>query len=268
MTTFTMRPAVLVALSLSALLTLLGPFVAALVWKRRTGARWAHFGAGALTFFVSQIVLRLPWQVPLGLWLGPRLSGNVPAQIGWAAASALTAALFEEVGRWVAFRWLVKGARAPRDGAMFGLGHGGIESTLLVGITLSVSAALYALVGTGHGVGLPPEALDKLGSLDLLSASAGAVERILTIPIHVALSMIVLRCFERGRNLWLAVAIAGHFALDFLGVLGAHALTGATGSPMMGELAIAPFAALAVFVGWRLMREDRSSGRSAPGVQE
>jgi uncharacterized membrane protein YhfC len=254
---FPFRPAVFALLALSGLVTLLGPFVLAFVWKRRTGARWAHFGIGALTFFVSQIVLRLPWQVPLGLWLAPRLT-SIPAQLAWAAASALTAALFEEVGRWAAYRWIAKGARAPRDGAMLGIGHGGIESTLLIGVTLSSTAALYALLGAGVKIPLPPEAMAQLSALGPSGAAAGGVERILTVPLHVAMSMLVLQCFVRGRHVWLLIAIGAHFAVDFFGVLGAQSLGAAAKSPLVGEAALVPFTALSIWIWWRLMKERTS----------
>src|SRR5687767_9763064 len=94
---------VVAGLSLSTVLALfLPPLVAWLHWKK-TKAPWKAVLFGVATFFVSQVVLRLPWQIALGVWLKPKL-GDVVLRTAWIAFSALTAALFEETGRFLAFK--------------------------------------------------------------------------------------------------------------------------------------------------------------------
>src|SRR5262249_23507862 len=73
-----------------------GPFLAAYLWRNRTGASWSAFGWGMAVFAVFQVVLRLPWQVPLARWGHTHHEWRLPI----LAFSALTAGLFEEVGRW------------------------------------------------------------------------------------------------------------------------------------------------------------------------
>jgi uncharacterized membrane protein YhfC len=244
------RPLVVAALALAVMATTLGPVAAALWWARRSGAPMSVWAKGALVFFVSQCVLRLPWQIPLGVWLGPRIHGSMARGYAWIAASALTAGLFEEVGRWAGYRWLVKRERSFRIGVMFGLGHGGIEAMLLVGVSLAVSLVLYVLFATGHAPGMPPEAHDKvveamkaLHAGDLLASIA---ERVMAMTVHVALSLLVMQCFVRRSTRWLAAAIAFHFAVDFVGVGGAVVLKGR--GAWATELAVVPafLAAIAV----------------------
>ena len=136
----TASPWVIAALGASATLAIVGPVVAALLLVRRSGASLVVAAAGAGVFFVSQIVLRFPWQIPLGIWLGPRIAGSSALTTAWLGASALTAALFEEVGRWAGYRWLVPKARTYDEALVYGVGHGGIESILLVGLGLAASA--------------------------------------------------------------------------------------------------------------------------------
>jgi uncharacterized membrane protein YhfC len=62
-------PVAATGLALAAAICLIGPILLALWWHRRTGAPFRALGAGALVFFVSQLVLRLPWQIPLGRWV-------------------------------------------------------------------------------------------------------------------------------------------------------------------------------------------------------
>jgi len=62
-------PVAATGLAVAAGLCLVGPIVACLWWYRRSGAPLAAFGAGALVFLVSQVILRLPWQIPPGRWV-------------------------------------------------------------------------------------------------------------------------------------------------------------------------------------------------------
>jgi uncharacterized membrane protein YhfC len=218
--------AVAAALALAAVATTLGPMGVALWWNRRSGAAMSVWGAGALVFVVSQCVLRLPWQIPLGIWIGPRIHGSTWLSFAWIAASSFTAGLFEEVGRWGGYRWLVKKERSFRTGVMFGLGHGGIESMLLVGLSLFGTLVTYVLVAAVPSLlKLPPEAHDKvvtsLSSVHAGDFVAGVVERVMAMTFHVACSLVVLRCFLRGSKGWVALAVGMHFVADLVAVGGA-----------------------------------------------
>ena len=83
----TLDPGVVVGLSVSAAQALLGPPLAVWLFRRRTGAPWAALGLGALTFFVSQVVLRLPWQVGIGVWLKDDFAQSPPLLMGWVVLS-------------------------------------------------------------------------------------------------------------------------------------------------------------------------------------
>jgi uncharacterized membrane protein YhfC len=245
------RPAIVAALAVAAAVALLGPVLAGLWWSRRSGAPMSLWAKGALVFFVSQCVLRLPWQIPLGVWLGPRIHGSYLLGYAWIAASALTAGLFEEVGRWAGYRWLVKGERSFRVGVMFGLGHGGIEAMLLVGLGLAGSLVVYVLFASGHAPPMGAEAHEKvvtaMSALSALDVVAGVAERVMAMTAHVAFSLIVLQGVVRQSKAWLAAAVASHFLLDFASVSVALALKKSHGA-LVVELAIVPgfLAAIAV----------------------
>lgn len=231
--------------------TLVGPVVLGAVIRRCTGARIVWFLLGAATFFVSQCILRLPWQIPLAMWVGKRLAGHPGWTISWMAASALTAALFEECGRYLTMRWLCKAERSWRVGVMMGAGHGGVESMLLIAPSLLVGGALYVMAGTGHLPTLPPEAtatlLEGFAKLTWWDASAGALERVPAIASHVAMSALVAEGFVRGRPArWLGFAISAHFVLDCVLAGGAILLAKKTGSPLVGELALLPALVLSI----------------------
>lgn len=214
-------PVVAVALGASGLVATVGPLVLGLVLWRKGGASPKAWLFGALTFVVSQIIFRLPWQIPLNSWLAPKLLGDEVATFGWIAVSSLTAGLFEETGRWLAYRWLWKD-RSTLGGVMLGAGHGGIESVLLVGLSLIGSLVVYVALTHGSTLGIPAQTMPlvekQFGALTPVLASLGGVERVAAWGLHIGCSLLVLEGVRAGAKKWLALSIAVHFGLNLLAV--------------------------------------------------
>jgi uncharacterized membrane protein YhfC len=252
-------PAIAVGLSVSAAVALLGPPALGLVLWRRLSAPPLAWALGAATFFVSQVVLRLPWQVPLGLWVAKQSPGPA-AQTAWLAFSALTAGLFEETGRWVAFRFAWR-PRTATGALMLGAGHGGVEAMLLVGLNLAVSAVLFVGLSKGVTLGLPEDALAtvraQFAKLTPSLALAAGLERLSSMAVHCGLSLLVLQAFTRRSAWWLVAAIAFHAASNLAGVV---ALKGLGVWP--AELVIAAFALAALAWTVHLVRADREARAS------
>jgi uncharacterized membrane protein YhfC len=242
-------PSAAAGLAVAAAVCLLGPILVAVWWRRRIGASFTVFGAGALVFFVAQIVLRFPWQIPLGRWVQGHREWVVP----FLLFSAFTAGLFEEAGRWAGYRYLVRDERTRRTGVMFGLGHGGLEAILLVGLPLA--GLLGAWVMASRGMIPPGPALDAIerqtATLDFWSVQLATVERASSMALHVGLALIVLQVWLRGSLRWLILAIGIHFAVNALGALLLHGLHL---SAVLAELAVAVMALGVLAAGWRLSR--------------
>jgi uncharacterized membrane protein YhfC len=208
-------------MAISAAIALFLPIAAALWWSHKSGIGWRYWGFGALVFFVSQIVLRLPWLVPLGAAVSGSIKGNLWLTAAWVAFAAITAALFEEIGRWLGYRYLLREEKSFRSGMMYGLGHGGIESILLVGLSVAASLATYVLLAQGKLPQLPAEQAAQISAVlaaqTPLTALMGGVERIFTLVFHVAFSVLVLQCFLRGERRWLFYSIAAHFFINIVG---------------------------------------------------
>lgn len=250
----TFDPAVALGLSVSAALALGAPvLLAAWLW-RRLGANPVGWAIGATTFFVSQVVLRLPWQIPLGLWLAKQ-HPEPAAQWAWLAASAFSAGLFEETGRYVTYRFAWRD-RTATGALMLGAGHGGLESMLLVGLNLVVSMVLYVGLTHGYTLGLGPEKLEpvrqQFAQLTPVLALAGGVERVSSMAVHCGLSVLVLQCFTRSSRWWLIGAIGFHGLSNLVGVAAAKEL-----GIWPAEGVIACFALAAVWWTVKLVRTDR-----------
>jgi uncharacterized membrane protein YhfC len=217
---------------------ILMPLILALIVRRRLGVGWRYFGYGALIFFLFQLISRVPLVTLIQSVIGPQLQASRGLQLAWGAILAVTAGLFEEIGRYVGYRWLMRSEEKTWGKAvMYGLGHGGIESMVLIG-GLALATLISLISISAAGIDSLPEAQRALAAQQLAALSAqpdwlpllGAWERLWTIAFHVALSVVVLQVFRRGSMIWLWLAVAAHALLDFVAVgvpmLGLPQLTG------------------------------------------
>jgi uncharacterized membrane protein YhfC len=221
---FQLSSARIVMTIMAVLIEIALPLVLALVARRRLGVSWRYFGYGALIFFLFQLISRVPIVQVVQMLIQPQLVASFPLQVAWLAILALTAGLAEEIGRYVGYRWLMRREEKTWGKAvMYGLGHGGLESMLLVGgltlLGLINLLALPSLIGT-----LPPDQRATVEQqLALVAAQPdwlpllGAWERVWTICFHVAMSVVVLQVFRRGLG-WLWLAVALHALVDFVAI--------------------------------------------------
>lgn len=180
------------------------------------------FAAGMLAFVASQVLTR----IPLMIWLSGQDAGWAQWLVSGPVAS-FTAGLFEETGRLLVMLWLLRRFHRWIDGISFGLGHGGIEAVLLVGLNQLVSLTVAVLADTGQtgALGqLPAETREQLltaltGTPPLQFYLAG-VERISAIGLHVGLSVLILWGIVAGRRAlaWVA-AVLIHGAGNLTAVL-------------------------------------------------
>jgi uncharacterized membrane protein YhfC len=177
---------------------ILYPLALGVFARRRLGVSWRYFGYGALIFVLFQLISRVPITLAIQALIAPQLQASRVALMAWIAISALTAGLFEELGRYIGYRWLLKReAKTWAQGVMYGLGHGGIESMLLIaGLVAITLIQVLALARTDLSM-LPLTAEQRALTAQQLAAIAaqpswvpllGAWERLWTIPLHVALS--------------------------------------------------------------------------------
>lgn len=171
--------------------------------------------AGILCFIISQIVVR----IPLLTLILPQFAWFHLMQLNpwiYGIFLGLTAGLAEEGARWIFMKCFLSGKGRKRigkspdvtgleflDGLAFGLGHGGIEAVLFVGVNAAVTLALI-LAGA-----YPAE---------LVSASdvwLGGMERIFAMSFHIGASLLIMygvRVKKAFRYFLLALTL--HTALD------------------------------------------------------
>jgi uncharacterized membrane protein YhfC len=215
---------VLASLIVSAALSIVWPVAIFFVCRGRMtlAARNILVGAGVFLVFSQGL------EKALHLYL---LKAN-PTTAAWlhvhgiafALYGCLAAGLFEEIGRYLGMRFLVRPTGNPGTAVAYGVGHGGVESVLIGGLAV-VQVFLFAtMLNAGRldaalAPALDPDALAHLRAtlehLSLATVASGALERLIAVLIHIALSLVVWRAVERRHLGLLALAVALHAAIDF-----------------------------------------------------
>lgn len=212
-----------ILLFLFALVAIAIPIVGMAYWKRHAGGKWKHFFVGALIFIVFVYGLEsvmhrfcLTMDNPISRFL----NGNIWA---YALYGGFAAGIFEETGRLVAFKTLMRKASDKKDAISYGLGHGGIEAILVMGVSYLVYAVfmiiyssngvegLSQLMGTEGAIALTP----TLESLSPGICCVALLERLCAITFHICASVLVFVAARDSKRFWLyPLAILLHAALD------------------------------------------------------
>ena len=145
----------------------------------------------------------------------------------YALYGGLMAGLFEETGRYLAFRTVLKKQQNKDVNAlMYGAGHGGFECIVLLGITMINNIIWAVLINsgnsgvltgavTGDALAQVEENIRQLTTLAPPEFLFGAVERVFAITLQISLSILVWFAAKNAKRRYLyPVAILLHFAVD------------------------------------------------------
>lgn len=218
------------------------------VWygiRNRGKGVWLAWAIGAAGFVVFQLIIRIP--VLSIIQLLPGFADFVSCNyVLYLTILAATAAGFELAGRYAAARILKQ--LTYQKSVAAGLGHGGIEAILLIGMTY-VNNIIYAvMINTGvydkvveqtAATGVPEATVKALWDVkEALLTTEWSVfllagyERILTMTIHVGVTVLLYYCISRGRTaVGLIASFVIHGATDFV-----SALLSGLATPYMGNV--------------------------------
>lgn len=211
----------LAAMVFTLLVAILFPIVLLIVLYVRKRISLLSAAVGALVFLVFQLLTRIPLLNVLSTqpWY-QQMAGNV---ILIGLFLSLTAGLFEEIGRYLAFRFVLRNRRQIKNGVAYGVGHGGFEAIVLVGLTYVNNLVYSMLINSGQYDALIGSVLGDVGQTvrdQLVNTPAyvfalAGVERVFAIVAHIALSLVVLLGVRRGRFVYVIYAILLHTLLNF-----------------------------------------------------
>ena len=157
------------------------------------------FFIGVLTFVISQILLRLPLLGVLAEfdWF-IRFQFQSPL-LFLLIVGGLSAGVFEEVARYLGLRLGCKKRWRFMDAVALGLGHGGIEAILLVGLNQLILLLLYDDISSWSG--------------EFLLAG---IERVFAMTAHITFTIILLYIMKRRAWLAIVIAIVLHAIFNFI----------------------------------------------------
>lgn len=184
---------------------------------------------GAGTFFLFALVLESLVHLVV-LKSVPAIQENT---LYYALYGGLMAGLFEETGRFVSMKFLLKKDN-NHTALAYGVGHGGMEVIMVFAMSM-FSMALIAIMSNMGKLDLllakspdDPAALAQLEAMVESMQSAkpasyliGLWERCSAVLLHIALSVLVFTAVRKGgRFIWLyPVAILLHALVDGIAVM-------------------------------------------------
>ncbi len=198
---------------------------------------------GAAGFFVLQMLIRIPILSALSLLPGFQ-SFVENYYVVYALTLGFSAGLFEVIGRFVVAKMMSKELTYERSMAA-GLGHGGIEAMLLIGMTY-INNLLYTMMINGGTFDTVIEQTAAMG-VDVSSLYAieeslvntapylfllAGYERILTMICHVAMTLLVCYFVTKKQTLkGVGISLILHTVLD-----SASGLISGLSTPYMGSV--------------------------------
>lgn len=212
----------------TGLLAITIPVVLIVAWKMYTKRSLVPFWVGIMVFIAFSRMLEM---IPHSLFLlssnpvSKAINGNVVLYVIYAAT---VAALFEETGRYLAFRFVLTKHPNKETAVTYGIGHGGIECVLVLGVTYIQYYAYGQLINSGSMDKMLSAYKDSSQSVDALNqlitnikgvtkmtCYMADLERISAMMVQIALSILVFQAvYVAGKKYMYWVAVALHFLTD------------------------------------------------------
>ncbi len=217
------------SLVITVLLMVAIPAAFFLYWRRKhkQETKIRYLIAGALGFLVSARVLELGVHAVCVLADNPVsrfINGNTAAFVLYGIGMA---GIFEECGRHIVLKYIMKRNRSPENAVLYGIGHGGIEilavllpamiTSLAVAVLFSqgdVENALRSLNITEETAAAALPAVQSAAAFDYGMMAANVVERLLAMLLHIGLTVIVFYGVVHAKKGCLPAAILLHMLMD------------------------------------------------------
>lgn len=203
------------------------PIVVAIWWIKTQKEKVTTVLVGAATWFVFAMILE---SIPKVIFFNPALSigktvmGNV---VLYTVLGALLAGVFEETGRFIAFKTLLKKRTNRETSISHGIGHGGFEALyllVLVGVQYMVYAAMInagtfqdviaQVAAMGADISTLQALPEQLMAWTSVTSLLWMIERIFGILVHTGLSIMVFYSVKKSKTWLFILAIVLHALFD------------------------------------------------------
>ena len=200
--------------------------------KYRQQTNLSYLIAGAVGFIVSARVLELGVHYICILADNPVsrfINGNTPAYVLYGT---IMAGVFEEFGRYIVLKYVMKKNRTRENAVLYGIGHGGIEilavilptmiAYLAVAVLFSqgdVENALKSLKITEENAAAALPTVQTAAAFDYGMMAMNVIERLFAMCIHIGLTVIVFDGVVNAKKAYLPLAILLHMLMDMFPAL-------------------------------------------------
>lgn len=223
--------------------------------RRRWRADIRSFFLGCGGFFLFAMLLEQLFHMVVLFGLGAVSQAIKDNLWLYAIYGGFAAGVFEESGRYLIMRFLMKKSLTRENAVMYGAGHGGMEAVLILGMTSINNLVNSMLLNSGSLTEVLTEDLNTQAVLDSLTPLStlpawqfflGGAERIIAIGLQIALSLLVYQAVKEKKSWYFfPLAILLHMLVDAVVLLISN-----HGSLVITEL-VALFGAAAIgYLAW------------------
>lgn len=261
-------------------LFVVAPIVLWIIWCVKKKEKFTTILVGAAVFFLFAIILEKPIQNVLIFPTAMGLKEHAASQfinarpVLWAFLVGFFPGLFEETGRFVAFKTVLKKRKNRETSISYGLGHGGFEVMFILGINY-LNYIIYAMMINSGAFGtlieqveaVAPDQVDaylalpaQLAAFTAFSIFINIWERVFAVLFHTGASIMVFYACKDKKKFWLyPLAILLHTAMD--GILGLSMANVISLSDVQLEAVVTVTGALVFFGSFFLLyKKDKDKG--------
>ena len=217
------------SLIITVILMIAIPVIFSLYWRKRhkQQIRISWLIAGAVGFLVSARVLELGIHYLCIVMDNPVsrfINGNTASFVLYGITMA---GVFEECGRHIVLKHIMKKNRTRENAVMYGIGHGGIEilTVLLPSMILYLAIAvlfsqgdtanaLKALNITEDTAAAALPSVQAAAAFDYAMMAMNVIERLFALLLHIGLTVIVYYGVVNAEKTCLPMAILLHMLMD------------------------------------------------------
>ncbi len=266
-------------MTIGAVIFIAAPVLLALVWKIRKKEPLTTILVGAAAFLLFALILEKPIQNVLAFPTAMGLKDHAISRflnakpVLLALIAGLFPGVFEETGRLVAYKTVLRKRRNRETSISYGIGHGGFEVMLLLGITYFQYIVYAIMINTGtfsvvidQVAAQAPEQLSSVNAIvRLLTGFSFAdlgiafVERIFAVLFHIGASILVFYAARDRKRFWLyLLAILLHTGMDFAAGLSIFGVVELSTWALEGIIAVM---GLSVFFGAYFLLYRKDAGK-------
>ena len=258
------------SLIITVILMIAIPVIFFVYWrkKHKQQTKIGYLIAGAVGFIVSARVLELGVHYFCILADNPVsrfINGNTVAYVLYGT---IMAGVFEECGRHIILKYIMKKNRTPENAVIYGIGHGGIEILAVILPTMITYLAVAVMFSSGNvenalstlniteetaAAALP--SVQAAAAFDYAMMAMNVLERMFAMLLHIGLTVIVYYGIVNTKKICLPAAIILHMLMDTFPALYQRGVV----SLWAVELWVALWTAIIVFIAVKLYRKMKVS---------